>query len=96
VFNSQRSRQTRVVTTNLLKKDELETKIRASLGTIVRLPKLETDIQLVHKKLVKLDYVIKRLALDMLKIKFGLGGYDSVEIDRAIPIEDMDFVSTSS
>ncbi|MFC2003718.1 hypothetical protein ACFLV4_07265 [Chloroflexota bacterium] len=46
-------------------------------------------------KLDDLDFDMKSLALDMLNIKIWVDG-SSVEINRTIPVEDADVVTTSS
>ncbi len=45
--------------------------IQASREAAVSLPKLEAYIQLIRQKLTTLDFDMKRLALDMLNIKFS-------------------------
>ena len=76
-------------------KAELEIQIKASREAAVSLPKLEAYIQLVHEKLATLDFDMKRLALDMLNIKVWIDG-QNIEITGAIPVKDVDIVTTSS
>lgn len=77
------------------RKAALNTQIQVSHEATVSLPKLEEYIQLVREKLTKLDFDMKRLALDMLNIKVWVDG-SNVEITGAIPAEDSEVMTTSS
>jgi len=75
--------------------NELEARVNASQVAAVSIPKLEHFVELMHEKLVTLNFETKRLALEMLNIKVWVDN-QNIEITGTLPVSDDSIVTTQS
>jgi len=64
---------------------ELKTQLKASQDAVISIPKLESFIERMQRKILTLDFEGKRQVLDMLGIKVWLDG-ESVEVTGVLPV----------
>jgi uncharacterized phage infection (PIP) family protein YhgE len=76
-------------------KAELEAQLKASQDAVISIPKLESFIERMRRKISALDFQGKRQVLDMLNIKVWLDG-ENVEITGILPVTDDVIVHTQS
>lgn len=74
---------------------ELKTQLKASQDAVISIPKLESFIERMQRKILTLDFEGKRQVLDMLNITVWLDGH-SIEITGVLPVEDDVIVHTQS
>ena len=67
-------------------KAELETQLKASRDAVISIPKLESFVEHMQKRISALDFEGKRLVLDMLGIMVWLDG-ESVDITGVIDLK---------
>ncbi|MFC2033486.1 zinc ribbon domain-containing protein [Chloroflexota bacterium] len=70
------------------RKTEFETQLKASQDAIISIPKLESFIDRMQRRIAELDFEGKRQVLDMLGITVWLDG-EAVEVTGTIDTEDV-------